>query len=148
MNGLGRMQSIYQECIILYDFPPIFSASGLVFQLNGEQYGNNSVIDPREIGEDNGGLFCLTNNRNCCRAGSGFGAKGDWYDSQGQDIPFKAALEGGTGFYNNRGSSAVRLNRVGTVSDDFPSEIFRCEIPDGDDTSQDLFIGLFLPNSG
>lgn len=116
-----------------------------MFQWNGERYGNHSLLDPSGIGEGMEALFCLTPRLDCCKRG---GNNGDWFDSEGQDVPIGTELGEDSGFYNNRGVSAVRLNRRGSLSSDFTSGIFLCEIPDVDDIPQYLYIGLYLPNTG
>ena len=120
----------------------------MLLQLNGERFGNNSIFDPQDIGEGESALFCLTSNLNCCRGSSGRGARGDWFDSSGTDLPKLIDLPGGVGFYSNRGSSVVRLNRAGSVLSDFTGGLFQCKIPGVDDVLQELTIGLYPPNTG
>ena len=121
----------------------------LVLQLNGERFHNNSIVDPSDIGEGENGLFCLTNKVNCCRDDGGLlRSRGEWYNPEGVDLPHKDGLGGAEGFYNNRGNSTVRLNRVGTGPSDFSGGLFRCEIPDTNDVFQNLYVGLYPTGSG
>ena len=118
-----------------------------MFQLNGERYGNNSIVDPNDIGEDERGLFCLTDQLDCCRGGM-FGTRGRWFDEQGVELESRDSSRGTDGFYDNRGVSTVRLNRVSVGVSNFAGGIFRCEIPDAANAPQEMFIGLYTPNSG
>ena len=117
----------------------------MLLQLNGERFGNNSIFDPQDIGEGESALFCLTSNLNCCRVSS---RRGAWFDSSGTDLPNLIDLPGGVGFYSNRGSSVVRLNRSGSVLSDFTGGLFQCKIPGVDDVLQELIIGLYPPYTG
>ena len=119
-----------------------------MFQLNGIQYGNNSVVDPNDIGENEFGLFCLTNHPDCCRGGA-LGSRGNWFDSSGLNVAsLPTSIEQGLEFYDNRGMGAVRLNRRLTGPSSFPGGMFRCEIPDANNTFRDLYIGIYPPSFG
>ncbi len=121
---------------------------GLVFQLNGTQYGNNSVVDPSDIGEDERGLFCLTSFLECCRGGV-FGSRGNWVDERGVNVSTRPESEDqDLEFYNNRGMGAVRLNRRFTGTSGFAGGMYKCVIPDANNTFRDLFIGIYPPNFG
>ena len=119
----------------------------LVLQLNGERHPSHSLLDPSAVGEGSQALLCLTPDLTCCRGGI-FGTRGNWFDSSGEDLPTREELAGGDEFYDNRGESALRLNRVGGGASSFPGGMFRCEIPDVNNTLQELFVGLYPPNTG
>lgn len=125
--------------------------SGVVFQFNGERLGNNSIIDPNTIGEGEQGLFCLTNDRDCCR-GTTLDARREWYSSDGNDLPNRLTVSATQreGLYSNRGQGTVRLNRIAVGSDPstLPPGMFRCDISDENNAVQQLFIGIYPPNSG
>lgn len=95
------------------------SLAELILQFNGRQFPNNSILDSTLIGEDLDGLFCLTNFLNCCRSTESFFngmARGDWFYGNGTDLRNKPYRIGE--FYINRGTSAVRLNRVKSVNEE------------------------------
>ena len=51
-------------------------------------------------------------------------------------------------FYRSRGSGAVYLHHSDGTGGDEDDGIFRCQIPDLDGISQDLFVGIYSSNTG
>ena len=119
--------------------------------LKGRIIPNNTILDINEVGEGDQALFCLTNLTACCRRPDTInmtGAIGNWLYSNGENIPNLNTVQQGTDlglFYDNRGMSAVRLNRLGTGVR--PLEVgeglLQCFIPDDSGELQDLFVGVY-----
>ena len=51
-------------------------------------------------------------------------------------------------FYRSRGSGAVYLHHRNGTGGDEDDGIFRCQVPDLDGNSQDLFVGIYSSNPG
>lgn len=112
--------------------------------LNGQLYGNNSIVSITDIGEGiNSALLCVTNNTSCCHPeeSSDNRTVGLWYLPNGKPA-------GGTGrsFYQTRGASVVRLFHKSLTTS--PSGVFLCEVPDVSGVKQSVFIGVYPPNEG
>ena len=118
--------------------PPV--SSGVSLSLTGISYSNNSIILIEGIGEAENGLFCTTDRVECC---SGANRAGSWYFPDGHEIlpGFLAVSD----IYQNRGPQIVRLNRRNGVQS--PSGKYRCEIPDANGTTQELFVTI-MPSTG
>lgn len=73
-------------------------------------------------------------------------AFGTWRYADGMGIPIFPERQGL--FYDNRGMSAVRLNRVGSGVRPFSESrgMFGCEIPDADNVMQQIFVGMYPPD--
>ena len=107
--------------------------------LGGVQVYGNDTIDIMNIGEDDSALVCQTDLRPCCR--TGFRA-GEWFYPNGSVVHTEGT---GGNFYRNRGDDGtVKLNRRNNAS--HPIGIYRCEVPNENNISQTLYIGVF--NSG
>ena len=118
----------------------IFFYTDVTFALSGALYGNNSIVTITDIGEEiHSALLCITTNINCCASING--RVGGWY------LPNGTFIDGnGQNFYQNRGSSALRLFlRSGATS---PNGVFHCQIPDASGALQRIYIGLFPTNAG
>ena len=92
-------------------------------------------------GEINELLLCLTTNTECCRPGAG---DREWWLPDGryvspQDV--NQALRHGYG--RSRGPSVVRLHRNRLASTDHQTGVFTCTIPDSNNITQQLYIGIF-----
>ena len=90
-------------------------------------------------------MFCVTNNTKCCRkkyTDPDVNALGNWYFPDESDVRF----ENSNDIYKNRGLSVVRLYRKQNISD--PSGIYRCIIPDSNDTDQNIYVGVYPLEQG
>ena len=117
--------------------------------LNATSYVNNSLININDIGKEedrsnaNRSLVCQTTNQQCCFNSS----KGGWYTPNGREVTDVFTME--TGLYMSRGEDGtVRLNQPAVGGVAIPSGVFHCEIPDFDNTTQYLFIGIYSNNTG
>ena len=106
---------------------------------NGTFLANNTVVMVDEIGEGKLSLMCFTNKLDCC---NGIVRFGEWYFPNGSYV----GVADSSNIYRNRGSSAVRLNRRNNVT--IPSGIFWCDIPDKNETVQNMFVGIYSMGSG
>ena len=85
--------------------------------LRGTPIDNDSFVDVDDISNSynaNNGLFCLTNETNCCsNLETGGAALGKWVFPDGTGVPSIPYNVRSTAndFYRNRGQSVVRLYR-------------------------------------
>ena len=108
---------------------------GVHFILMGQPLANNSIIALADIGEIGDALICKTDLVNCC--GTSPNRFGQFYYPNGTAVPINNQNEG---FYRNRGDQEIRLHRRSGITS--PTGRFRCEIPDSDMVTQNLFITL------
>ena len=107
----------------------------MYFELNGMVHPNDSAVFLLDVGEGEDALFCKTKMGRCC--GTPPNRIGEFYYPNGTQVPI-AGLQ--YGFYRNRGQQVVRLNRrEGVIS---PTGRYRCEIPDVDGMTQNIYITL------
>ena len=111
--------------------------------LGGHIYDNNSVINIHDIGENDEALLCYTNASDCCKAPAQI--VGQWHFPNGVPIDISTALASEE-FYRNRAQSVVRLNRRNNATS--PNGVYRCEIPDANGDSQNIYIGIYPSRSG
>ena len=108
-------------------------------------YPNNSIVNIEDIGARANALHCITDRMQCCRMSDG-GEDGEWYQ------PGQASSVVGFGgtsranFSRSRGPSAVLLNRRNGATS--PAGLYRCEVPDSQDISHQLFIALYNASGG
>ena len=110
--------------------------TGVCLLLNGTVYANNSIILIDEIGEVSGessnGLQCVTDNRQCCQAGSQTGA---WRLPSGELVPGQGHS---TPFYVSRGNGTVVLNYDSGSGTTPTSGVFCCETPSANHVTETL----------
>ena len=106
-------------------------------------YSNNSVVTITDIGESNTSLYCISERSKCCRSSDGGESRGDWF-LPGQD----SAVEGTStaDFSRRREPRAVVLDRGNNAV--VPIGLYRCEVPDADNTIQSLYIGVYTNDRG
>ena len=97
-----------------------------------------------DIGESDDSLLCITNQTACCLppyTGGMERALGNWFFPNGSRV-----LSGLNqwNIYSDRGQMVVRLNRrKGGVEG-----IYRCEIPDAMNVTQNIYIGVYSASTG
>ena len=104
-----------------------------------------------DIGEDDTALLCKTNFTACCRppyTTENKSALGNWFFPNGTRV-FSGKKEppsynNNTDFYRNRDKMVVRLNRRRGGEDG----IYSCEIPDSENVTQTIYIGVYNASSG
>ena len=109
--------------------------TGVYFELRGETYANNSVVNIVDIGEGESALLCKTNRESCC--GTPPNRAGEFYFPSGIQVLIRKS---GQGFYRDRSTQQIRLNRRQGVNS--PTGVYHCEIPDAGGEMQGLFIKL------
>ena len=109
---------------------------GVYFELKGEVYDNNSMVNILAIGEGDDALLCKTNKQDCC--GTVPNRFGEFYYPNGVRVSINSARHG---FYRNRGDQVIRLNRRDGIT--IPTGRFSCEIPDASGVTQKRFINVF-----
>ena len=139
MHGTSFQHRCYVVCIS--SFP---GTGDVWFSLNGTTYQNNSIVTLEDIGEGDDALFCITNQTACCRppyTGVVGPALGNWFFPNRSRVPSGNANDD---FYRTRGQMMVRLHhRRGGVEG-----IYRCEIPDGMNVTQAIYIGVYSASTG
>ena len=97
-----------------------------------------------DIGEGEDALFCITNQTACCRSpytGVMGPALGNWF------FPNESRVLSGNAnddFYRTRHQMMVHLHRRrGGVEG-----IYHCEIPDGMNVTQAIYIGVYSASTG
>ena len=121
-----------------------FLNSDVYLSLNGSIIPNNGYVIISDIGTANDAtaLLCHTNHPADITNRHGImHSGGHWFRPNGENFPPSSV-----GFRRGRGPMVVRLFRD-TASTDPPVEgIYYCEIEDGTDTLQRVFVGLYYAN--
>ena len=104
-------------------------------------YSNNSVVTITDIGEGDMSLYCITSRSECCRSSDG-GESGNWF-LPGQDNAIKNISSAD---FSRREPRAVVLDRRSNAV--VPIGLYRCEVPDADNTLQSLYIGVYTNDRG
>ena len=124
---------------MIYSFIYSCNTAGLGFNLKGELYSNNSIVNITDIGSDTNALYCFTNRSGCCRGSDG-GANGEWFFPDGSQIDENGIIST-LDFSRNRGPSVVLLNRRNNAME--PTGFYRCEVLDALNVLQSIHIGLY-----
>ena len=113
------------------------------FSLRGTPYCNNSIVILEDIGEGCDALLCITNQTACCRPDSGGNGSilGNWFFPNGTRVPSSSAQ---WDIHRSRGHMVVRLNRRRGGEEG----IYRCEIPDTMNVTQNIYIGVYSASTG
>ncbi len=111
--------------------------------LQGLSYSNNSLIDIEDIGVHENSLTCSTSFVNCCKTSPS--TRGRWQFPNGVIV---GSLSGSSTdmFSRTRGNRTVLLHRGINASS--PTGIFTCRIPDGNNTDQDVYFGIYNAREG
>ena len=102
--------------------------AGVYIQLRDTVYSNNSNIIINDIGEGTNSLICFTDLVDCCTSDQSLNgqALGNWFYPDGSPVGIRS--DNTRGFYRNRDTSRVRLNRKENTTS--PLGLFCCEVPD------------------
>ena len=99
-------------------------------------YPNNTAVILEHIGDDS--FICTTSHSSCCQTG----VQGNFYYPNGEPVlSHSEASSPGQSFYQTHNHGSISLKQK-------PGEIFpplgryRCEIPDGRGTLQNLFFTI------
>ena len=114
-----------------FDSESTGAGPGVYVQLQGKVYSNSSIsnIIINDIEEEPNSLICFTDLVDCCRSSQSLNgsALGNWFYPNGSTVGIKSDNTS-EGFYRNRGSSRVRLNRRENTTS--PLGLFCCKVPD------------------
>ena len=116
-----------------------------MFLFRGTTYQNNSLVTLEKLGEGASGLYCITNDTDCCTKAfireNGVGVFGNWYYPNGTRVASKGVE---WDFYRTRGLSVVRLfrRRGGDMG------IYRCQLPYVTNDTAYLYIGVYTVSTG
>ena len=126
-------------------------ANDVRFSLRGTTYHNNSLVALEDIGEsDSTALLCVTDLTGCCRPSDTgqFGhVIGNWFFPNESSVPSDLVNDTSNlrwAFYRSRGPMVVLLHRRrGGMTG-----IYRCEISDTMNVTQNLYVGVYTNNTG
>ena len=112
--------------------------------LNGEVIPNNGFVEISDIGSsDTTALLCHTNKPPPPGSAT---SGGDWFSPDGYRVGGIVSTDV-SGFGRNRGPMVVRLRR--RTSGSVPDEgINWCTISDASETSQTVYVGLYITGGG
>jgi len=101
---------------------------------------NNSIVTMTDIGTGAAALVCTTTYTLCCSSGN---RETQWYFPNGSQIPNNPALP----YRRTRGRNPGRviLNRN---SESTTTGIFHCDIPDANNVTQSLYVGIYTSTTG
>ena len=97
-----------------------------------------------DIGEGDGALVCITNLTACCRppyTGEMRYATGNWFFPNGTRVPSSGSQ---SDFHRTRGQMVIRMHRRRGGEDG----IYHCEIPDAENVTQFIYIGVYSASTG
>ena len=129
---------------MIYSFIYSRNTAGLGFNLKGELYSNNSIVNITDIGSGTDALYCFTNRSDCCRRKDG-GTNGEWFFPNSSAVE-KGGLTSSLDFSRNRLLSAVLLNRRNNAVG--PTGLYLCEVLDAWNVNQLIYVGLYPINGG
>ena len=108
---------------------------GLFRAPGGQFLPNNSIVAVSDIRVDLGGIFCLTDQVDCCESTT----EARWLSPDGtaaDSIPSVSV---------SRGPSFLSLNREADA--EIGDGLFHCEVPNAEGEIEELYIGLFSDSS-
>jgi len=133
----SRLLSYYVCCKVYLYFVDQFT--DVAFTLNGVSYPNNSVVTVTEIGNDSAALLCTTITHWCCFSRGGNG----WFFPNGSEVMRDETLPYYRTRARNPGALLLHRNPEGLTTG-----IFRCDIPDGNNILQSLYVGIYTNTTG
>ena len=94
------------------------------------------------IGEGDDALLCITNLTACCRPPHEVrSAIGNWFFPNGSRVPSNGNQ---WDFHRARGQMVIYMHRRRGGEDG----IYRCVIPDAEDVTQSIYIGVYSASTG
>ena len=101
---------------------------------DGDVVANNSVLIRGQVGENENGITCTSENIDCCIDTD---ASIGWFNPDGTAL--HEGADGAESLYVTRGVGFVRLNRItGGMS-----ALYWCDVPDYSGTLQRFYVGLY-----
>jgi len=125
----------------------LFSYHFAGIRLQSCTYANHSILDITDIAETASlALYCITTYFPCCTSAN---PETQWYFPNGSAVPdsFESNIHVGNLPYSRSRSSSgtVRLNRNPQGN---TTGIFHCDIPDANNVTQSLYIGIYTSTTG
>ena len=114
--------------------------------LRGVSYSDGDTVLLSDIGEGENGLICTTTQTDCCGQNvNGITVtaerRGEFYYPNGTLVPTRVST-GGDGLFRGRGYQFIVLQRMFTATMNPPTGRYRCDIPDRNGASQNMFINI------
>ena len=117
-----------------------------MFTLRGVSYTDGDTVLLSEIGEGENSLRCTTTQTDCCgQNADGMVAaderRGDFYYPNGTQVPTRGGA-GGDGLFRGRDYQFISLQRLSTATTTPPTGRYRCDIPERNGVSRNMFINI------
>ena len=131
-----------------------YQIAGIQLTMNGtaEMYSNNSIVTRTDIGTDSSALLCITTSPGCC---SRVNNQTGWYFPSGKPVPYHGGMWATKPYYRTRNDPDISKDRHSLRSvklhrnpNGNTTGIFRCDILDGSQNLQSLYIGIYDSDSG
>ena len=131
-----------------------YQIAGIQLTMNGtaELYSNNSIVTRTDIGTGSSALLCITTSPGCC---SSVNNQTGWYFPSGKAVPYRGKMRETKPYYHTRNNPdiskdhhslwSVKLHRNPNGN---TTGIFRCDILDGSQNLQSLYIGIYNSDTG
>ena len=109
----------------------------------GSLISNNSLFSLDSLGDINATssapLLCITPLEPCCDTNR----MGNWFSPESGDTPLGTSGTNATELFQSWGDDqSVQLNRGSGVAT-IESGLYRCEVPDSDNNTQTLYVGVY-----
>ena len=110
-------------------------------------YADGDTVLLSDIGEGENGLRCTTTQTDCCgqnAAGVSVSAerRGEFYYPDGTTMVPTRGGAGGDGLFRGRDYQFISLQRMSTATTTPPLGRYRCDIPERNGVSQNMFINI------
>ena len=116
--------------------------------LRGVSYADGDSVLLSDIGEgENNSLRCITTQTDCCGQNADGGTvrderRGEFYYPDGTTmVPNKGGV-GSDGLFRGRGYRKIFLQRFSNATTTPPPGRYRCDIPDKQNVSHNMFINI------
>ena len=114
--------------------------------LRGVSYDDGATVLLSDIGVGENGLMCLTAQTDCCGLNAnGISVvaerRGDFYYPNGTRVPILSNA-GSDRLFRGRGYLFIVLQRLSTATTTPPTGRYRCDIPDRNGVSRNMFINI------
>ena len=115
--------------------------------LRGVSYANGDTVLLSEIGEGENGLKCTTTQTDCCGQNADGTSvrderRGEFCYPNGTTMVPTRGGASSDGLFRARGYQFISLQRLSTATTTPPTGKYRCDIPDRNGVSQNMFINI------
>ena len=116
----------------------------LGFTLRGVSYADGDTVLLSDIGEGENSLRCTTTQTDCCGQNADgvtvpAECRGEFYYPNETLVPIMSDADS-DGLFRGRGYQFITLQRLSTATTIPPTGRYRCDIPDRNGDSQNMFI--------